>query len=271
MRFQGRRLDIKRAIARARPTKVAPTVTPKPVKAKINVTKLKDSVIAEYVSFYYIRNNYNQGSESIFPDSIKILLSQFLGCLISDEWDPDSINTRNNEKDKVIIYGNDNRCIKRWKPLKAPWGYLGYILGTKLVDFSYKWTLRILECEGEKFGSLIGIVPHRNIIDPENENKILITHRFDDRDILGHQKKHNGYGYWPYSKWIFHGETSRSYGDKFVHPYDIVEIDLNMKEQTLSFIVNGKNFGIAFENIAIQPYRLIVAFYNSDNVQLLRE
>lgn len=255
--------------------------TKKSEPSKLDVINLKDCLAAEYVSFHYIRNNVNPTTKSIFPDSIKMLLARFLGTPICDEWDPNSINISDNEKNKVIIYGDNNKCIKRWKSLTSPWGYTCYILSKKLVDFSYKWRVKILECEGDRFGSLIGIVPQKNIIDPYDESKVLITHRFDDYDrsdnkgLTKHGSdrdcKYGGYGYWPYSTDVMHGKSRTTYGEKHVYPNDIVEIDLNMEQQTLSFIVNGENLGIAFQNVAKEKYKLIVAFYNSDRVQLLHD
>ena len=65
----------------------------------------------------------------------------------------------------------------------------------------------------------------------------------DPRMYVGYYKKNNNYG----AIWNKKG--------------DILEIVLNLDKRTLSFKVNDKDFGVAFENIKVAKYRLAMSFF----------
>ena len=223
-------------------------------------------MIAEYVAFYYIRTNFVSNNDNIiFPDPIQLLLATFLGCLLSDEWDPNSVNHKNNERDKIVIFGEEDKCIKRLRRLSGGcWG--GYICGKKLANFSYKWRLKIFKCVEKTFGSLIGIVAQDKIVDPNDSSKILIG-----QDLTFRQNPYKGYAFWTYAQKIWYNDSERTKYGPNLHRDDIVEIELNMEQREISLIVNDHHQGIAFQNVPKAAYRLIVILYNHVRVQLLHD
>ena len=214
---------------------------------------------AEYAAFWYIRTYFELLNKSVlFPDGVKLLCSSFIGMILNDEWEKKSDHTKG-----ITIFGDDNRWIKRHCKV---YKYTTSICGKMVVDCSYIWRLQIGKTNESQFGSLIGIIPNHKVVQ-DNGDFIALNSRFDIAP-------YNGYSFWSYN----YGETGQVQRDTFKKPYgtklvtdDIIEIHLNMKQFTVSFIINGKNYGVAFENIENTQYRLIVVIYNDDYVKLLDE
>ena len=64
-------------------------------------------------------------------------------------------------------------------------------------------------------------------------------------------------------------ETPQSYECKWNQRDDILEMILNLEERTLSFIVNGQDYGIAFSKIKQTKYRLALGVVNSKSSQFV--
>eukprot|EP01084_Bolivina_argentea_P275158 469171_1 len=236
-------------------------VPPPPTSSTFSqlVTRYKH---AEYVLFWYIRTyleslTQNDKNEVAFPVDIKLLCSTYIGVLLDDEWDKISDHTS-----RFTIFGDNDRWIKR---IPDVYENNTSICGKMLVDYSYIWRLKIGKCDEEIFAGFIGVVPNKNVVDPNDSNKFLAM----KSSFVLHP--YYGYSYWPHATQRRHGHLRVKYGAlrDDVKPETIIEIHLNMEELTISFVVNGKNCGVAFRNIVNTQYRLIVVLHNDDHVMLL--
>ena len=215
------------------------------------------NVNAEYAVYWYIRHHFElMTNDVLFPDSVKLLCSSFIGLLLNDEWEKKS-----DHSDRIIIYGEDNKWIKR-DPGIYEWNTS--ICGKMCVDYSYIWKLQIGECNESQFGSLIGLIPNKNIMNG-NKDFIALLSRFE-------LSPYNGYSFWSYgggTGTVQHKKDKKyGYGKK-LYPDDVVEIHLNMQELTIEIVINGENQGIAHKDIVDTQYRLIVVLYNDDHLKLL--
>ena len=214
---------------------------------------------SDFAACWFIRHHFERMSDErrIFPDSLKSLCSSFIGILLNDEWEKES-----DKKQRIEVFGDDNEWIRRTYT-KYHWNTC--IFGKKIVDYSYVWRLRIGECDGPKFGSLIGIVPNKNIVDPNNNGDFLVISEDDHRFDIS---PYNGYSFWSYSKHVQHGDLRKVYGD-YLRKDSVIEIVLNMKERTINFVIDGMDHGVAFTEIQDTAYRLAAVIYNNDQIQIL--
>eukprot|EP01083_Nonionella_stella_P129572 393172_1 len=106
---------------------------------------------------------------------------------------------------------------------------------------------------------------------------VMIEHAGHMANTKGHfaDKKHNGYAYDLFNGKVFHRTLfqSKRYGVA-VKQGDILAVELDMisnkKAGILKFYVNGKDFGIAYNDIDIQQkYVLAVGMIANDTVALL--
>ena len=58
------------------------------------------------------------------------------------------------------------------------------------------------------------------------------------------------------------------YGQSFDKINDILTMTLDLKQYTLSYSLNGKDFGVAFDRIKEQNYRLAVSFLHNVGTEL---
>ena len=59
-----------------------------------------------------------------------------------------------------------------------------------------------------------------------------------------------------------HKNHDSLYGEKFMKNGDTMSIILNLKNYTLSYIINGNDYGVAFKNIKNASYRLAISMSN---------
>ena len=118
----------------------------------------------------------------------------------------------------------------------------------------YLWTFKILHKKGDDI--IIGISNGSNNNQPFH---------FRDRG-----KQTFNYGYCGNFKVV--NTAFKIYGDDFKEN-DILKMILDLKKKTLSFMINDKDQGIAFENIKYSPdiyYKMAVSFEGlTDEIQLI--
>ena len=71
---------------------------------------------------------------------------------------------------------------------------------------------------------------------------------------------------------IFHNNVREEYGDKWGVKKDIIECVLNLQTMELSFIVNDKNQGTAFNLNKNKTYHFVFSFFNkNDSISVISE
>ena len=208
---------------------------------------------------------------SDIPDAlIQIILSMYL--MVFDEWNKELSNKWwriDNKTGQIIANGNsvDKYEEREWKH-----AFGSFIIKKGEINV---WKLRITNKNprnGANRAVFVGIINAE-----QNESHIK-------RYFCAHSMNNSviGYGFYSYSG---RKESSREvnkyrykiggYGGYAWDRNDIVTMTLDMtgtKYASLSFKVNDKDFGVAFQEIDINlEYRMVIAVYYEDDIQLLYE
>ena len=155
----------------------------------------------------------------------------------------------------ILFYGNeteewDSKYISKYmevsgKTLKQTRDGMGSSFGKLVIDSGvFKWRLKINECQ--KYGFILGI----RAVDDKAEH-LSTCMWFTDGGF------HNGYG-WKSSTTRLSNNRGMLLGDEYgVEPSNgsIIEMILDLQNLTLSYIIDGKNYGKAFD-IKKCKYRL---------------
>eukprot|EP01084_Bolivina_argentea_P185191 319376_1 len=121
----------------------------------------------------------------------------------------------------------------------------------------YTWKLRL------KSRRLASYIHQPNIGIIKSDDKILSQYKNNSTNWHGHNK-----GYWLSAQGgLIYGEKNTEYGALFFEAGDIMEMTLDLRnksENTLSYCINGTNYGIAVSNIPVDDgvgYVLAVSFH----------
>ena len=180
------------------------------------------------------------------PIEIKKLIFKYWLIPICDEWCTDYIS-QNSFK---IIDINKFKVITKGRRT---------IYGTYVCHkgSSYQWRIKINEYHGA--GTLywhpcIGIIINK-------------------KDILEKWVDDNGYAYKKQGYFVA-GTTgkkipeTKKYCKTFDKIGDIMKVNLDLINYTLKYEINGKDYGIAFDNIEKYDYRLVVTVAEGENTEL---
>lgn len=88
----------------------------------------------------------------------------------------------------------------------------------------------------------------------------------DHGDYIGH--KANSWAYGSYSGWgKTHNDTNCAYGRSFTDS-DKVQVTLNMDNKTLSFALNGQDYGACHSQLADEVAPAVTLYKSGDSVEL---
>ena len=131
------------------------------------------------------------------------------------------------------------------------------VYGTLVVSEGiFVWKVKMISWEPTQWGS----PPFVGITEDIHE------HLEEYKDASGWTKK--GYEMCGKSGALFYpskGEHyhTKNYKGRWDKEGDILEITLNLDERTLSFKTNDTDFGVAFGNIKVARYRLVITFWDN--------
>lgn len=99
----------------------------------------------------------------------------------------------------------------------------------------------------------------------------------DDQNVLYQNITDNNYGrdnpgcfLTNHGTMCFEWNRIRKYCDRFDQKGDLIEMTLNMKEHTLSYKINGMDYGIAHDKLMEDSYRLVVSVSDrNEEIELL--
>ena len=182
-----------------------------------------------------------------------------------DQWDAMSLGDNlklSADKKRVICSETQSYCYRT-------------CFGQKVEDKgTHHWTLRITECQNGycAWNMVVGTMKIENgekhpIYNDEQQTKLY--HRnshFTAEQMgygfignLGRLTKDDGHG------------PGRQYGQPFMKKDDIIEVFLDLEERTLSYKINGKGYGTAFDCLDETRYCLAVTFCgNGNEIEMLR-
>ena len=69
-------------------------------------------------------------------------------------------------------------------------------------------------------------------------------------------------------KWSTLYSAGKPYGTKFNAKDDTLSIKLDLNKRTISYAINEKDYGVAFDSIDISSYCLAVGFYNIKGTEI---
>ena len=188
-----------------------------------NIDKSRQITVYGYIHEYEKVNDVN------IPKGIILVLILFYGN-DKDEWDPKHISEYMTLSDKTITQ-------KKYDYASS--------YGKRIIDSGvFKWRLKVNECNN--YGFLLGI---RRVEDKE-------TYPPTDTWFTegGFQ---NGYGFYSHEP-ILTSSDGFALGEKYgIKPSNgsIIEMILDLDDLTLSYIIDGKDYGKAFD-VAKGKYRL---------------
>lgn len=183
------------------------------------------------------------------PFALKQLCYRFWLIKVSDKWDIEQY-----DKQRISVHDDGSITAKKI--------YACSIYGKHQVDIGrkYIWTLKMNKwCCG---WSSIVAQPYIGII----KSDIKLLKKCETMVPKGN----SAYG-WGASKAKIDGQKayeSISYGEKCIKPNDIIEMSLDLQNMTLSYKINGNDYGVAFKDIDPCSYRLFVSFYHGKGTQL---
>ena len=207
--------------------------------------------IRKYQSEYFI----NHDKSSLFSN---IPLSIYSICLCyyyaTDKFDK-------NNKSECIILSNDDTCI--YYSHGATWQT---IFGQRICIRGgvYEWKLKLIKIKEQGYNTwntIIGVVD-----DKQNKKKILITSASDitffnnSYGFIGSQKK-------SYSR-IDHEYQRVEYGEKFEKENDEIIVILDLINNTLSYKINGNDYGVAYKVKSGISYRFAVSLCKGRTLEL---
>ena len=160
----------------------------------------------------------------IIPASINFIIYEYQLSIErwSKKWSNSNLNiVDDNMIAKMKFNKDEKRCFT--------------VYGEHIVKYgeNFIWNLEIIS--GVNLALYIGLIP--------NENEVLIE---SQSDCMWHEKC--GYVWWSGLGWFLSKNTlNEEYSDvrSFANKGDILQIRFNWKQNSLSYIANGKDFGNA--------------------------
>ena len=158
-----------------------------------------------------------------------------------------------------VIPGSVSLSDNKKKLTSISFGRLNTSFGRTIIDSTchniYKWKLKIINSSTKRQTCvMIGI-------STASDSEATSCFTWSNTAMY---YAYNGYNGMIYRQGII---RTRSYGKTFTGG-DIVGIDLNLSKKQISFTVNDKDQGVAFETIKSEEdlkYRLAISFYETDD------
>ena len=193
----------------------------------------------EFMVAGYVRNITIMNNVLYVPNEIIQIIHLF--ARLCDEW------SRKYSLGEAEIIDNNIDAIVRIKT-----DNMMTVFGSNVISQGiYKWQIKIIKMKHNSEDES-GHPPYIGII--EDDEKLLQRHNINTNwDRCGYQLSTSValYG----GNRNNHAEE-RDYQCKWKNDQDILEIELDLNERTISFTLNGKYFGVAFWNIKKANYRL---------------
>eukprot|EP01084_Bolivina_argentea_P038329 70863_1 len=208
------------------------------------------------------------------PSDIIKLCFAFYALILSDEWDT------NKKSRKINIY--QNIWARYPKQQKIYRQHLGTTFGVKVcTNGVHKWILRIVESNNinSNYSIVVGVVKNKFIDECLNNSKTfkhpggtnagskmpVAFMRFNSIDI--------GYGFvanraCKMMKFNVNDHELWKYGERFRYLTHMMHVILDMDKHTLSFIINGTDYGKAFDVDKNSGYRLAVCMLPGITIEL---
>ena len=165
------------------------------------------------------------------------------------------------EKRKYTVDGNNSRIASKFSE-----GYFGYctIIGDKQLprDTVTSWSIKVLKSSGnDGYCIEVGVAP--SDIDQNKNNYDSCGWYFDcyySSLWSGPPHNYSGERYGPKRK-----------NGKYVHTGSSVGVVMDTAKGELSFVVNGVNFGVAYEGVPLDKPLVpcVVLYYKDDSVELV--
>ena len=188
----------------------------------------------------YIRQLIENLHKMNVPNDIKLLCFKYWLINICDEWNEEYF-----PKDKAQIIGQVLKVISNYNAFT--------VFGKETVENGcHKWILRINKSMpfDNNYQPYIGV-----IVDDVTILKSCMKNIWNTNDGS------KGYLFCGSAKVIAPPRTGVKFGkDYFSKTNDVIEMILDLNNNTLQYIINGKDQGIAFKNILKNKYRLAVGF-----------
>ena len=125
--------------------------------------------------------------------------------------------------------------------------------GSTIINYgTFIWKLKMIEKSRNGNSMCLGVIDVNKI----NKSSIHSTDFIGGRVDLC-----DGYGYYSYHGHKYHNRINKSYGEGF-DVGDIISVILDMDNLTLRFEKNGKDQGIAYENLEKVGYIFGISTHN---------
>eukprot|EP01083_Nonionella_stella_P038722 105267_1 len=215
----------------------------------------EEEVTNEYGK-YHLVFGYCRGIEivfnlySILPTEIKQLIHLYQVC---ETWDTEY-------SDPNLIFGTYS--IKKWDT-----GSICTAVGTTVVGYNetYVWKIRI-KSSSDSYKYYKGWFAYIGIVKDSQVHRDMVTRWKSDG--TGYAFDCGGANKIVVSTArVICGTTGSkvSYGMQFTSPGDTMQIALDLNVGTLSYLINGEDFGVAFDNIESDDYVFCMSISNMVN------
>ena len=205
------------------------------------------------VIFGYIHSLEKKYKEIIVPQLIIYICAAFY--YIMDEFDDKLVA-------KDVVFTDDNACIHSEGVLGGGWRT---VYGKCICKDNeiYNWKIKFVDVDLSKtnntWKTIFGIIKN----DDELMKSKLQTFFIGDKDSYGFVGSQGMKTQTPYtSEGIKYGEILQNAGD-------IIEIVLDLNNYTLSYIMNGTDYGVAYEVESNVEYRLAVGIVSGVTLKLV--
>ena len=184
----------------------------------------------DILSTGYIRQQIENVFKLLIPSEIKYLCFQFWFINVCDEWDKKFSNN---------AYQIDGQCVTTNISISEE--YQASAFGSHIVESGiYSW---IIKLNTDIDWICIGVI--------QNDEKILKEYvNSADYEYYGGSLYSGGSTYFE--------ESEKGYGCAFGDKDDIIEMTLDMNKHTISYKINGKDYGIAYDKMRHDKYRLVI-------------
>eukprot|EP01084_Bolivina_argentea_P116368 206776_1 len=216
----------------------------------IDLDDIKEEEVINEYGKYHLTFGYCREMEtllhlySLIPTEIKQLIHLYQLC---ETWD-------SQYSDANLIL--DASSIKKWNTKTLCTAFGSTVIGGKK---KFVWKIRI-KSSSDSYQNRKGYFAYIGIIKDRTVNYDILT-----------DWKANGNGYafnCGKAKLIVdiaHKYSKVTYGETFTKPGDTIQMTLDLKKRTISFMINGKDYGIAFENIVRDYYVFVISISNMVN------
>eukprot|EP01084_Bolivina_argentea_P174713 302630_1 len=201
-----------------------------------NLKTIRSYTLQKYLVYGFIReihNLFSQNKAYFMPVSLKNLCFDYF--LVWEEWDP-------------LYIGKSIQCNGSIIKTTAMSWYTGcygkQIIGPNTI---ISWTIKLIKFGG--YGNLFN--SRYGIIRDDGENMKVLS------DFNPFYDNEQGYAFTASMDHQINPGYKR-YGEEFNKCGSIMKIILDTVKWTLSFNINGNDYGVAFKNIKKQNYRLCV-------------